>query len=114
MKKGPRRDFRSFPTRAGDLQGRCQALMHSLTIDILTDLSNKFLLIPVSYSSSVNAQTVFFNMGNIVKHRLQVCLAGHLRLARPAREVAVDAAEDWGVPGVGLQTHLDRAAVSDC
>ena len=51
---------------------------------------------------------------NIVKHRLHVCLATHLRLARPAREVAVDAAEDRGVPGVGLQTHLDRAAVSDC
>ena len=49
-----------------------------------------------------------------MKLRLHVCLAAHLRLARPAREVAVDAAEDRGVPGVGLQTHLDRAAVSDC
>ena len=31
ISKGPRRDLRSFPTEAGDLQGRCQALMHGLT-----------------------------------------------------------------------------------
>ena len=48
--------------------------------------------------------------GNIIKHRLHVCLATHLRLARPAREVAVDAAEDRGVPGVGLQTHLAQSS----
>ena len=33
LSKGPQRDLRSFPTKAkaGDLQGRCQALMHGLT-----------------------------------------------------------------------------------
>ena len=74
ISKGPRRDWRSFPTKAGNLQGRCQALMHGLTTIIFlancpllflaTDVTNVEKFSP---SPGIEPET-FCNLGRCSNH----------------------------------------------
>ena len=57
-------DLRSFPTEAGDLQGRCQALMHSLTTIIFANCPLLFFATDVEKFSNV-LNIFFFNVLNM-------------------------------------------------